>query len=127
MKFKRTQSLIILSIGIIIFIIFGFQYLSFTSSVVVLVLLLTFLTYLFSTFFSISEEMLIKYSFFIKTIEIDVNNIKYIEAITVKKAGQIHITIKTDKEDFYYLYLKDNSKIQIDNYYRHSGKSLGRY
>ncbi len=65
---------------------------------------------------------------FTKNFEIQINSIKYIEAITVKKAGQIYITIgKSEAEDSYILHLKDGSTLKIDNYYRNHGKSLGRF
>lgn len=58
----------------------------------------------------------------------EINEIKYIEAITVKKAGTIYFNIgKSDPEDFYILFFKDKTTLKIDKYYRKHGKSLGRY
>ncbi len=129
MKFSRTQSSIVLSILIIIFIFIfiGTKYLSDTIFSLTTVFLVSFLVYLATTFYKITEGKLIKYTLFSKSFEIEIESIKYIEAITVRKVGVVYITIKSDPEDFYYLHLKDNSKIKIDSHYRNSRKSIGRY
>lgn len=128
MNFRRIQSSIILSIAIILFINFGYRYLSFFTFVVISVLLFAFLVYLSSTYYQVIDGKLIRYTFFTKNFEIEISSIYYIEAITVKKAGQIYITIgKSDPEDTYILHIKDNSTLKIDNYYRNHGKSLGRF
>jgi hypothetical protein len=128
MNFRRVQSSIIFSIAILLFFVFGYRYLSFSTVVVLTVLLFAFLVYLSSTFYQVIEGKLIGYILFTKNFEIQINSIKYIEAITVKKAGQIYITIgKSEAEDSYILHLKDGSTLKIDNYYRNHGKSLGRF
>jgi hypothetical protein len=129
MKFRRTYSIIISTLTYLVVIACFFLFdirKGFILEITISYLL--FEAFIASTFITHINHSIIMYRFFIRRREIKLSEIKRIEAVTVKKFGYIHIVVGDSlSEDYYYLVLQDNSKIEIDRHYTNKGKALGRY
>ncbi|NDI34300.1 hypothetical protein [Chengkuizengella sediminis] len=65
--------------------------------------------------------------FFFKEYEININDIKEIEMITIIKNLRIIITVKGPREDRYKLIMKNGDIYEIPSYYYNKNRTLGRY
>ncbi|WP_219834280.1 hypothetical protein [Paenibacillus sp. R14(2021)] len=128
MKFRGTQTIIIWSIINIAVIIVSLIYLNRASSIIFMSVLIYAFIYFFSYDVEIKESKIIVRTFFIRRQIYDINELKFIHAITIRKAGYIDIQIgKSYAEEFYILVFKNNSKIKVNAFLKYKGTSLGRY
>ena len=128
MKFHALRAMSIWSIINIIIIIISDLYFSLSLTIFFSLPLLLIFIYSLSTDITIIESKLIVRKYFYRKEEIEINDIRSIEAVTERKAGYIYIHIgKKSMEDYYILQLKNRSKIAINAYLLHDGESVGRY
>ncbi|WP_127534006.1 hypothetical protein [Paenibacillus kobensis] len=127
MKFRATTSIVWIII-ILAVIIISLIYAENTLAIIFVLLLLYLFIYSFSFDIEIIESKIIKRSFYLKREEIEIKEIKSIDAVTIKKYGQVYIQIgKSNPEDYYILHLKGNRKVKVNASLKYKDKSLGRY
>ncbi|CAH1221549.1 hypothetical protein PAECIP111891_05229 [Paenibacillus allorhizoplanae] len=131
MKFHFKKTIIITLVVYPIFLFIFYLMAGFVIEAFVLfsVIFLFFLIFLFGYYWVIEGEKINKYIFFKKHIEIEISEIKLIEAYKVEEIGTIHFYLgKGPHEGEYQFILKDGIIIKSYSHcYNSNGITIGRY
>jgi len=129
MTFRRTRSIyIILVIYLLLLIISYFSPVGSSYIVGLSISVVVFNIYLIGSVYQIKDEKIEgRFLFFRKSL-FAIKEIKFIEAVSIRRLGHINILIKSPlKEDYYVINLHNGDKIKIDTYYTYNGETLGRF
>jgi hypothetical protein len=129
MIFHKKRSMIIVTLVlIVVYLISIIKNHNFQINLLIVAIYFIIILVSICSFIIIKDGKLSKYSVLIKTFEIQIREIKIVEAITLKKWGEIFIKVgKSPTEDYYMLITKDNVRYKIDRSYMNKGISFGRY